>query len=102
VGGKPCTKKCIVIIVSSLVEGLHDLSWLGKGKVVFLHTMKVCVYWSSGGVGPHVWTLDGPFPSSLFNVYFEWMYTVLKNGMCSSTRRIYFLLLRCPLKKMEV
>lgn len=53
-----------------LLEELHGLSPLGKGKVVPVHTMEV--YWRSGGV-VHTFltlTLGGPFPSSLFNVYF--------------------------------
>jgi len=56
VGGKPCNKKWIVIVVSLLVEGLHGLSPLGKGKVVPVHTMKV--YCKSGGIGPQIPNLD--------------------------------------------
>jgi hypothetical protein len=65
-GGKPCKKKWMIIAVSFLMEGLHDLSPLGKGKVVPVHIMKV--YWRSGGIAPHILNLDSRWTFSFIDI----------------------------------
>jgi hypothetical protein len=54
------------IAVSFLMEALHELSPLGKGEVVPVHTMKV--YWRSGGIAPHICNLDSRWAFSFIDI----------------------------------